>query len=130
MTMSELSFVRDLRTRIRRAIADDIKHARNKEGRKMHRREIAEGMTAILGEIVTVASLNNWTAKSHVKHRFPIEYLPAFVAVTGQKRALFFFIETMVKEMRIDNEIAGIEQKIFRLTKKKERLEALRNEIV
>lgn len=96
----------------------------------MHRREIAEGMTAILGEIVTVASLNNWTAKSHVKHRFPIEYLPAFVAVTGQKRALFFFIETMVKEMRIDNEIAGIEQKIFRLTKKKERLEALRNEIV
>lgn len=70
------------------AIADDIKHARDERGVELSRAQVAARMADFLGVEITVAMLDNWTAPSK-PHRFPAEYLPAFVHGTGGQRRAF-----------------------------------------
>lgn len=56
------------------------------------RETIADEMTAMLGEIVTVAMLNNWTASSH-SHRMPAEVLHVFCIVTGSNEPISIMAE-------------------------------------
>lgn len=70
------------------AMADDIKHARDERGMEFSRAQVAARMTDFLGVEITVAMLDNWTAPSK-PHRFPAEYLPAFVHGTGGQRRAF-----------------------------------------
>jgi len=43
---------------------------------------IAEEMSELTGDTITVSMINNWTAESH-PHRMPGEWIPAFCRVTG-----------------------------------------------
>lgn len=46
------------------------------------RETIADEMTEMTGDTVTVSMINNWTAESH-PHRIPGELIPAFCVATG-----------------------------------------------
>lgn len=60
------------------------------------REQIADDMTELLGETVTVHQVNNWLAESH-PHRIPAEYLPAYCEATGS-----------IEPLRIMSEVAGV----------------------
>lgn len=46
------------------------------------RETIADEMTELTGDSITVSMINNWTAESH-PHRMPGEWIPAFCLATG-----------------------------------------------
>jgi len=48
----------------------------------LSRAEVAARMSDLTGEVITEPMLNAWTAKSHERHRFPIEFAAAFEVAT------------------------------------------------
>ena len=46
------------------------------------REQIADEMTLYTGDDITADMINTWLAESKKKHRFPLEYLPAFRRAT------------------------------------------------
>jgi len=52
------------------------------------RYEVAARMSELTGVEISKSQLDSWTAESKEAHRFPAEYLPAFVAATGHKEPL------------------------------------------
>lgn len=80
----------DIDTELRAAISQDIKHAIVPcTGRELSRYEVAARMSELVGHEITKSMLDNWTAEAHDKHRFPAQYLPAFVIATGGQRQAF-----------------------------------------
>lgn len=78
----------DIDAELRAAISEDIKHAIvSCTGRELSRYEVAARMSDLVGHEITKSMLDNYSADSHEKHRFPCQYLPAFVIATGQRRA-------------------------------------------
>ena len=71
------------------AISEDLRQAKDEEGRELSRYQVAARMSDYLGQEITASSLNNWTAESHENHRFPAAWLPAFVCATGGQRRAF-----------------------------------------
>ena len=49
----------------------------------LSRAQVAARMSDLTGEIITEPMLNAWTAKSHERHRFPLEYTAAFEEACG-----------------------------------------------
>ncbi len=60
------------------------------------RETIADEMSELVGQTVTVHQVNNWTAESH-PHRMPAELLPAFCEATGS-----------IEPLRVLAEAAGV----------------------
>lgn len=60
------------------------------------RETIADEMSHLTGQLVTVHMINSWTAESH-PHRIPAELLPAFCQSTGS-----------VEPLRVLSEAAGV----------------------
>lgn len=79
----------DIDAELRAAISEDIKHAKDSSGRELSRYEIAGRMSELTGQDITKSMLDNWSAESHEKHRFPCQFLPAFVIATGGQRRTF-----------------------------------------
>lgn len=50
---------------------------------QLSREEIAEEMTRLVGENITVNHIANWTAESKNGWRMPLEYAAAFYLITG-----------------------------------------------
>lgn len=57
------------------------------------RYEVAARMSELAGVEITKSQLDSWTAESKECHRFPAEYMPAFVAATGHKQLLKMMAE-------------------------------------
>ncbi|HBJ88013.1 MAG TPA: hypothetical protein DDZ88_29985 [Verrucomicrobiales bacterium] len=72
----------DIDRQFREAVSLDLK------GCPLSRYGVAGKMSELLGQDITAAMLNSWTAESHNGHRFPAIFLPAFCAATGQSRAM------------------------------------------
>ncbi len=51
----------------------------------LSRYEVAAKMSLLLGREITKSQLDSWSAESKDGHRFPLAYLPAFVAATGDR---------------------------------------------
>jgi len=68
--------------RLRSELSEGLKHS------PFSRYEVAARMSDLLGVEVTKSQLDSWTAESKEYHRFPAEYLPAFVAATGYKEPI------------------------------------------
>jgi len=113
----------DIDSEFRCALSEDIKHATDGSGREISRYEVAARMSEYLGQEITASMLNNWTAEAHEKHRFPGQFLPAFIHATGgQRRAVevisrksgLFVLPgpeaVRAKLQRIDEEINGKRQ--------------------
>lgn len=77
----------DIDTELRAAVSEDIKHAKDQTGRELSRHQIAARMSELTGQEITASMLYNWTAEAHERHRFPCQFLPAFINSTGQRRA-------------------------------------------
>lgn len=77
----------DIDTELRVALTEDIKHAKDQSGRELSRYEVAARMSELTGIEITKTMLDNYTAKTHENHRFPCQFLPAFIRATGQRRA-------------------------------------------
>jgi len=71
----------DLHLRVKQAAALDIKDC------KWSREQIADGLSRLTGNPVTVATINAMVAETH-GHRIPAEWLPAWSRVTGSTRIL------------------------------------------
>ena len=71
----------DIDSELRAAISFDIK------GCPFSRYQIAAKMSELTGQEITESMLYNWTAEAHDRHRFPAQFLPAFVIATGGRRA-------------------------------------------
>jgi len=80
----------DIDAELRAAVTEDIKHAVVPcSGRELSRYEVAAKMSELVGHEITASQLYSWTADSKDKHRFPAQYLPAFVLATGGQRRAF-----------------------------------------
>jgi hypothetical protein len=79
----------DCDAEFRAAVSEDLKHAQDSHGRELSRFQVASRMSELAGREITASMLNNWTAEAHEKHRFPAQYLPAFVLATGGQRRAF-----------------------------------------
>jgi hypothetical protein len=71
----------DIDSELRAAISADIK------GCPLSRDQVAARMSDLTGQQITTDMLNSWTAESKDHHRFPCQFLPAFVIATGGRRA-------------------------------------------
>jgi len=71
----------DIDTEFRAAVSADIKVC------PLSRYQIAAKMSELAGQEITESMLYNWTAESHEKHNMPCKFLPAFVVITGGRRA-------------------------------------------
>jgi len=71
----------DIDSELRAAISADIKAS------PLSVYQIAARMSELTGQEITASMLYSWTAESHEKHRFPCQFLPAFVVATGGRRA-------------------------------------------
>jgi hypothetical protein len=59
----------------------------------LSRHHVAAKMDELLGKDITKAMLDSWSAESKEAHRFPLEYLPAFVEATGDRSLLRMICE-------------------------------------
>lgn len=71
----------DIDSELRAAVSADIKACPLKHP------YIAARMSELVGCEITESMLYSWTAESKDKHRFPCQFLPAFVIATGGRRA-------------------------------------------
>jgi hypothetical protein len=71
----------DIDSELRAAVTADIKAS------PLSRYQIAARMSELAGLEITETMLYSWTAESKDKHRFPCQFLPAFVVTTGGRRA-------------------------------------------
>lgn len=71
----------DVDAEFRAAVSADIKSC------SLSRYQIAARMSELAGQEITEKMLYNWTAETQDKHRFPCQFLPAFVIATGGRRA-------------------------------------------
>ena len=72
---------RDLRRSVKRTLAQDIRECR------WSREEIAHRLLMLTGKQVSLATLDAMVADSK-EHRFPAEWIPAWVMATGSRRLL------------------------------------------
>jgi hypothetical protein len=70
----------DIDSEFRAAVSRDIK------GCPSSHYQIAARMSELVGQEITESMLYSWTAESKDRHRFPCQFLPAFVIATGQRR--------------------------------------------
>ena len=78
----------DIDKELKAALADDMKHAKDENGRELSRAEVAARLSDYTGDEITLSQLNNWTAVSH-PHSIPAKYMPAFVHSTGGQRRAY-----------------------------------------
>lgn len=71
----------DIDAEFRAAISEDIKNC------SFSRYQITARMSEFIGQEITESMLYSWTAESKEKHRFPCQFLPAFIMATGGRRA-------------------------------------------
>lgn len=79
----------DIDTEVRAAVSFDLKRAHDHTGRELSRYEVAARMSELTGQEITKSMLDNYSAESHEKHRFPCQFLPAFIIGTGGERRVF-----------------------------------------
>lgn len=79
----------DIDTELRNALSEDLKQSKSEDGRALSRYEVAGRMSELVGMEITKSMLDNYTAEAHEKHRFPCQFLPAFVVATGGQRIAF-----------------------------------------
>jgi len=75
----------DIRTELKIALADDLRHALDESHKEISRAQVAARMTDQVGFEITLSMLNNWTATSH-PHEMPLSLFPTFILATGGQR--------------------------------------------
>ncbi len=72
----------DIDRAFREAVSLDLKEC------PLSRYQVVAVMSELIGQDITKAMLDSWTADSKEQHRFPAIFLPAFCEATGGSRTL------------------------------------------
>lgn len=72
---------------LRELVSHGLKHPH------LNRYGVAAEMSKLLGKEITKSMLDRWSAESKENHRFPLDYLNAFIEVTGDKTILRLICE-------------------------------------
>lgn len=72
--------------RVKESVREALKSAL--DGCEMDRETVAREISRLVGEEVSVHSLNNWCAEGKSDRRIPLEYAAAVVAITGNRGVL------------------------------------------
>jgi len=72
----------NISVQLRNVLSEGLKYS------TLSRHQVAARMSELTGTEITKSQLDSWTAESKEYHRFPAEYLPAFIHVTGYKKPL------------------------------------------
>src|SRR3989339_179310 len=97
------------------------------------RETIAEEMTGLAGQPVSVHQVNNWTSDSH-PHRIPAELLPAFCQATGSIAPLRLLAEaaggfTLPGPDALRAEIQKLDEEARHITREKRKRELFLKEM-
>lgn len=104
---------------VRRVIADTIREC------NLSRIQIADGMSTMVGDRqVTKQQIDAWSADSKDGHRFPLEYLPAFVHTT-KNRSILDLIASR-SHCYVINETDALRLELGRLSEEEKRLKEQR----
>lgn len=76
----------DFRSELCAALAQDIKHAHDEQGRELSRYEVAARISHLLNYEVSKSTLDNWTACSHEGRTPDAVEVATFVRATGGER--------------------------------------------
>lgn len=118
----------NLSNQIRQELTNGLKRS------PLSRHEVAAQMSDLVGVEITKSQLDSWTAESKDGHRFPAEYLPAFVRVTGHKRLLHIMAElvdcyVLESEVALLAELGHIKESKRELTKREQAIRAFLREM-
>lgn len=105
-------------TDVRRVVSETLSDC------NLSRIQIAEDMSALLGGQVTKPQLDAWSADSKDGHRFPVEYLPAFVHAT-KSRKLLDLVATR-SNCYVINESDALRLELGRISEEEKRLKEQR----
>jgi len=101
---------------LKRMLAEDLTKS------SYPRDQVAARMSALLGLPISKAQLDAWTAPTKPLHRFPVEYLPAFVEASGRHGALRLAAEAagcrLVVPAEVRAELARVEDERKRLVQR------------
>jgi len=61
----------------------------------LSRPQLADRLSSLLNESISLHQINAWLAETKTGHRFPAEYLPAFCAATGSLELLRDAVELL-----------------------------------
>lgn len=117
----------DIDAELRSAISEDIKHAVDLNGKELSRNEVAARMSDLAGCEITASMLYNYTAEAHEKHRFPCQFLPAFVMATGGQRRTFEILSNhsglfaLPGPEALRSEIQKIDERVRKLKQEKQK---------
>ena len=55
---------------------------------ELDREEIAKELSRLVGEDISIHTVNNWIAEGKTNRRFPLEYIAALTAITGDNEII------------------------------------------
>jgi hypothetical protein len=73
--------------RVKEAVNEALKSVL--ENCESSREEIAAELSRLVGEEISVHTLNNWCAEGKHNRRFPLEYAAALAVITGSNEVLY-----------------------------------------
>lgn len=92
MSRSRTSHLRAGALRRKEAVTEALKQAldgcRTLDGAPIDRETVAKELSRLVGETVSVHTLNNWCAEGKENRRLPLEYAEALALITGDRRIL------------------------------------------
>lgn len=80
--------------RLRMLLKVILEDAAKRAADPLSRAEVAARMTKLLGRKITKDRIDMWVAMSAVQHRIHLDSLKALCEVTGDYRALYYFVES------------------------------------
>lgn len=91
LTKIRTSHLRAGSMRTKEAVHEAVKRALNRC--QISREEVAKELSRLVGEDISINTLNNWCAEGKTNRRFPLECAKALVMITGDTRILAAALE-------------------------------------
>ena len=121
--VDQMDRARAMADRVKAALAEDLRASPFPRG------QVARRMSAVLGVPISQAQLDAWTAPGKPGHRFPLEYLPAFVQSTGRHGALRAAVEgcgaVLIMPDQVRRDLVMVEEERRRLASRSRTLSAV-----
>lgn len=70
------------------ALKQALDGCKSLDGAPMDRETVAKELSRLVGEPVSIHTINNWCAEGKENRRFPLEYAEALALITGDRRIL------------------------------------------
>lgn len=121
--IEQLDRSRGMGAEVKAALVEDLQRSR------FPRPQVAARMSVLVGQAVTVAMLDAWTAQSKGQHRMPLEYGAAWVQATEQQGMLRLLVRAcggrLVMPDQVRRELGQVEEERRRLADRERTLRSV-----